>query len=180
MKITDTIFASCYCTYKNNEFTTEYGNIIFDRTKSGSTNNCYLYSLGIHSYGHINFYIDKNTRTLNSIRFIDAKSDILFIDNKLESLCFENSLHEIPFFDLSEFEKYDKNDNDGYLTIEVEKPIEVSHDKDNRVQFLFGEIHYKIRLNNSLVIYVDTENNLSGLLVMGENINTLVRQLVET
>jgi len=160
--------------YKLNEYTTEYGAIIFDKSRGGKISNSFLYHVGIEEYGHIDFYIDKDFRLLNSIWFVGLKSQILL---QTDEIIFpENDDFEIPFFNTSIWEG---DEVDLWQKVYCQNPIEVYHNGIDFVHITFGVNHKIIPLSKEIQFQYDQEKCLTGILLKGSEVSKLI-QLLKT
>lgn len=150
--------------YKLNEYTTRHGSIIFDNSKAGNVSNSFMYRVGYEEYGHIDIYIDKEFKILNSIWFVSLKSKILYIDSSLNFIINKN--FEIPFFDTSIWEEKEK---DTWPRVHNESSIEIYHNGIDIVYITFGKRHIFCPLNRSIQIQYDRENCLTGILIKNES-----------
>jgi hypothetical protein len=159
--------------YKLNEYTTEHGTLIFDNSKGGNISNSYLYHVGYEKYGHIDIYIDKDYKVINSIWFVTLKSEILFQDENLEFPV--NNNFEIPFFDTS---IWDANSNDMWPRVCNEDPIEIYHNGIDCVYITFGKKHKLCPINKNIQFQYDEDNGLTGVVIKDESeVSKLLKML---
>ncbi len=149
------IFAASSAKYVLNEFTTEHGTIIFDKSKGGNVTNSFIYRIGFEKYGHIDIYIDKNYKIINSIWFVSLKSTLFYLDSGLDFQV--NNNFEIPFFDTSIW----NNDIEELWEIVYNKnAIEVYHNGMNCIYICFGDKYILCPLNDSIQLQYDKNNGL--------------------
>lgn len=146
--------------YKLNEYTTENGTIIFDKDREGKISNSFIYRLGYEGYGHIDIYVDRDFKIINSIWMVSLKSEILYQDDSLEFPM--NNNFEIPLFDTS---IWDQNSDDLWPMVENGNPIEVYHNGNDCVYITFGKKHVLYSLNTSIQFQYNKNSGLTGILI---------------
>jgi hypothetical protein len=159
--------------YKLNEFTTQYGTIIFDNSKGGNISNSFIYRVGYEKYGHIDIYVDKDFKFINSIWFVSLNSEILYQDDNLDISI--NNNYEIPFFDT----KIWNNDSENlWPRVVNDNPIEVYHNGNDCVYVTFGEKHKLYPINKNIQFQYDENNGLTGILIKDDfEIPKLIKML---
>ena len=171
---TESIFAKAFANYSINAYTTNFGAVIFDNSKDGKVSNSFIFHIGFEKFGHIDIYIDKKLRTINSIWFVNLKSHILFHD---KNLVYENrSDFKVPFFDTTLWENKEKI----WSKLNCEEPIEVYHNGYNMISIVFGIGNHIVPLNSTIQFQYDESEALTGIFIKDEkDIPKLIEKLVK-
>lgn len=157
MKKINIINAISLAEFKLNKYTTENGAIIFDASKEGKISNSYVYNIGHPSHGHIDIYVDKTLKTINSIWFVDLKSNILYEKPTLKFLSSPNCT--VPFFDISIW----GDQNELFARLKCEESIEVYHNGMDCIYISFGGKNTICSLNENISLQFNLSNELTGI-----------------
>jgi len=160
LKRTGSIHAISLAEFKLNEFTTQHGTIIFDGSKGGNISNSLIYNVGHQNFGHIDIYIDKTLKTINSIWFVSLKSEVLF--HKPNLTVPKINKFKIPFFDTNIWELAT---DDLFPRIRNEKSVEVYHNGKDCIHISFGENHVISPINDKIYFQYDKNDSLSGFII---------------
>jgi len=170
--------------FKLDEYTAEFGSIIFDGVKGGNISNSYFYrfnwtveteidkktgKIKSRTGSFIDFYIDVESRQFKLIEFVSLKCFSCKIE---EDLKFElNNQFYVPVIDVSKWvSKAGRivspyNDKIRYTKTEEQIKVQIIHNGVNIIQFVFGKMTRKICLNEQIIMYLDADNELSSLMI---------------
>ncbi|GJM35388.1 MAG: hypothetical protein DHS20C18_43890 [Saprospiraceae bacterium] len=169
--------------YKLDEYTTEFGSIIFDNTKGGSISNCYFFRLNktletnrdvegkvLSTKGSfIDFYISKKTNRIQHIDFVSLSHFETILDNSLTFDC--NVSYFEPQIDVStwvsSFGRLSNfsYDTSKYLSTEDQVDVRILFNSLNIVKFLFGNSSKIFCLNERIQFHMDEFSNLTAIVI---------------
>jgi len=175
--------------FKNDQYTTEYGTIIFDKSREGDTSKClfrYVWErekIGFTVWdfkteksrydpkrrdfqsGMIHFYIDEKTGLFKSIWLIGLKGFLITEDNSIK---FESDGEFCePVFDVEEWEHRGKK-NEIFSMIEEKEEVKIIHNGKDILQLVFGEMSKKVCLNEHLILYFNDDDHLAAIVIYDE------------
>lgn len=150
--------------YMINEFTTEYGTIIFDDSREGTIHNCYMYSI-ICNNGQVDCYVDKYSGMFKSIWFVSLAG--FEIEHREDFDLREKKEYAEPIVDVQEIWKGapPMNEDGSWNRIKSELSVKLLHNRLDVVWLNFGVLSKQLELNEKITMFLDEESRLSGILV---------------
>ena len=146
--------------YELNEFTTEFGAIVFDHTKGGNISNTNIYRLSDQHLWSVDFYVDKVLGTIKSIWLVQLSSTQLrYVDTLEMPLA---SATRTPSFDLSLWEEADGSQ---WPLINAAANLNIYHNGRNLIQLSFGQQATALALNEEIILQFDDDQCLTGVLI---------------
>ena len=183
MRIQGTLPMISRAHYKLDEYTTEYGALIFDDSRSGAIHNTFMYTIlwtnQLNQNGHLDFYIDKDSGRFKSIWFVLLSGFEISYKEKFES--WTNAILVEPIVDIKFlWEDMPNVNSDGsWKRLKRLFPVKIYHNKRDVVQFKFGDCFQQIVLNEKVSMFLDKESNLSSIVIRDfEEVNKLLERLV--
>ncbi|MTB50633.1 hypothetical protein [Lewinella sp. W8] len=182
MKVEKVISEKSLARYELDEYTSQFGSLIFDGSRGGSISHAYSFRFNktVAVYrdkqgrktaelaSFIYFYISKNDRWIQHIDFVSLQQFSVVE----EAIPFEsNEEFQIPIIDVSTFVSsfglargmdYDET---RYLITEHQVDVLVAHNGRDIAEFRFGEKVACCALNSTVHFWLDQHSNLAAITI---------------
>ncbi len=179
-----------------NEFTNQYGAIIFDASKGGDIADCYFYRFNktteierdemgrvvSTSGSFIDLYIDKKTQKFKMIEFVSLMQFNLVYTHDLEfppKEIFYNPIVETSsWVSTTGLKRAFSYDPTPYLHTQDEIDVGIYHNGKDIALFKFrNEWEQEVALNQTIHFLLDAHMNLAGIRIKQKEVSVLISLL---